>query len=128
MGLSEIDTSLFFLINRNLQSGLLDAVMPFVTNNSKIIFLPLLIWVLVKERSKAWSYVVISILAVAFADAGGAVLKSLFARTRPCNAFDAVHLLVGCSKSFSLPSNHSSNAFAFATAFWLLRKDIATWF
>ncbi|SPQ00568.1 conserved membrane hypothetical protein [Candidatus Sulfobium mesophilum] len=127
MGLYEIDTSLFFLMNGNLQNSLLDVVMPFVTNNSKIIFLPLLAWVLVRERSKAWSYVVISILAVAFADAGGAVLKNLFARTRPCNALDGVHLLVGCSKSFSFPSNHSSNAFAFATAFWLLRKDIATW-
>ncbi len=128
MSLTEIDTYLFILINKHLQNGFLDVLMPFVTNNSKVIFLPLLIWVLVKERSKAWSYVVISLLAVAFADAGGAVLKNLIARTRPCNALDGVHLLVNCSKSSSLPSNHSSNAFAFAMAFWFLRKDAATWF
>jgi membrane-associated phospholipid phosphatase len=128
MGLPEIDTSLFFLINKNLRCGIFDVVMPFVTNNSKIIFLPLILLAVVRERSKAWSYVVISLLAVAFADAGGAVLKNLIARTRPCNALEGVNLLVGCGKSFSMPSNHASNAFAFAMAFWLLRRDVATYF
>lgn len=128
MGLPEIDSSLFFLINKNLRSGLLDVAMPFLSNNSKIIFLPLILWIVVKERSKAWSYIVMSLLAVAFADAGGGVLKDLIARTRPCNALEGVNLLVGCGKSFSLPSNHSSNAFAFAMAFWFLRRDVATYF
>ncbi len=128
MGLPEIDTSLFFLINKNLRSGLLDVVMPFVTNNSKVIFLPLLLWIAVRERSKAVSYLLIAVLAVAFADAGGGVLKNLIARVRPCNALDGVNLLVGCGKSFSMPSNHSSNAFAFAIAFWSLRRDFVTWF
>ncbi len=128
MSLPEIDTSLFFLINKNLRNGILDVVMPFVSNNSKIIFLPLLLWIVVRDRSKAWSYVVISLLAVAFADAGGGVLKHLVARVRPCNALEGVNLLVGCGKSFSMPSNHASNAFAFAMAFWFLRRDVATYF
>src|SRR5512135_3313612 len=128
MGLPEIDTSLFFLVNKNLRSGLLDVVMPFVTNNSKIIFLHLLFWIVLRERSKAWSYAVMSILAVAFADAGGGILKNLITRTRPCNALDGVNLLVGCTKSFSMPSNHASNAFAFALVFWYLRKDVVTSF
>jgi 4-amino-4-deoxy-L-arabinose transferase-like glycosyltransferase/membrane-associated phospholipid phosphatase len=128
MGLPEIDTSLFFLINKNLQSGIFDVLMPFFTNNSRVIFLPLVLWIVARERSKAWSYVVVSLLAVAFADAGGAVLKNLVARTRPCNALEGVRLLVGCGKSFSMPSNHASNAFAFAMAFWFLRRDVVTYF
>ncbi|MFI5294073.1 MAG: glycosyltransferase family 39 protein [Thermodesulfovibrionales bacterium] len=128
MGLPEIDTSLFLLINKNLRNGLFDVVMPFVSNNSKVIFLPLLLWIVVRERSKALSYVVISVLAVAFADAGGGVLKNLIARVRPCNALEGVNLLVGCGKSFSMPSNHASNAFAFAMAFWSLRRDVVTSF
>lgn len=128
MGLPEIDTSLFFLINKNLRTGLLDVVMPFATENSKYIFLPLLLWIVVRERSKALSYVVISVLAVAFADAGAGVLKNLITRARPCNALDGVNLLVGCGKSFSMPSNHASNAFALAMAFWSLRRDVVTSF
>src|SRR5512139_3838129 len=128
MGLPEIDTSLFFLVNKNLRNELLDVVMPFVTNNSKVVFLPLFLWIAVRERSKTLSYIVISVLAVAFADAGGGVLKNLIARVRPCNALDGVNLLVGCGKSFSMPSNHASNAFAFAMVFWFLRRDIVTSF
>ena len=34
---------------------------------------------------------------------------------RPCNALSDVRLLVGCTKSFSFPSGHATNAFAVAT-------------
>lgn len=128
MGLPEIDISLFFLINKNLSNGILDVVMPFITDNPKIVFLPLVLRTAVRERSKAWTYFLISLLAVGFADAGGAMLKELIGRVRPCNALDGVNLLVGCGKSFSMPSNHSSNAFAFAMAFWFLRRDAVTYF
>jgi len=128
MGLPEIDSSLFFLINSNLQSGFLDVVMSFVTDNSKIVFLPLLIWIVSRERSNTWSYLVISLIAVAFADGGGGVLKHLIARPRPCVALEGVHLLAGCGQSFSMPSNHATNAFAFAMTIWFLRKDAVTSF
>jgi len=49
-------------------------------------------------------------------------LKQLFARQRPCNVLDNVRLLVGCSRSFSMPSSHAGNNFAAATFFGILYK------
>ncbi|MBF0464018.1 MAG: glycosyltransferase family 39 protein [Nitrospirae bacterium] len=35
-------------------------------------------------------------------------------RIRPCTALSGVHLLVGCTQSYSFPSGHASNSFSFA--------------
>lgn len=123
MGLPEIDTTLFFIINRDLQNSILDAVMPFVTGNAKLLFLPLVIWTFLKEERKAWEMLAVGLVAVALADGSGHLMKDLFARQRPCNALDNVHLLVGCSGSFSMPSNHASNAFGFAMVYPFYRRN-----
>lgn len=102
--------------------------MPFVSNNSKLLFLPLLLWVLLKEKTKAWRLLAVSALALAFADSAGNLLKQLIARPRPFSVIGDVHLLVGAGNSFSMPSNHATNAFAIAMAFWLMRKDAVTRF
>lgn len=124
MNLPEIDTSLFFLINKGLQNGALDVVMPFVTDNAKLLFLPVVVWFLARERSRAWPLIVIAAVSVAFADGCGNVLKNVFARERPCAVLEQVNLLAGCG-GFSFPSNHASNTFAFAMAFWFLRRNLA---
>jgi len=50
---------------------------------------------------------------------GTNLLKASLQRTRPCHVIHDVHLLAGCTRSFSLPSNHASNMFALATVGWL---------
>jgi 4-amino-4-deoxy-L-arabinose transferase-like glycosyltransferase/membrane-associated phospholipid phosphatase len=126
MGLPELDVSAFFFINTHLQNGLFDVVMPFLSNNPKLLFLPLLAWMFAKEGRKAWPAVAIGGLAFALADSGGNTLKYLIARPRPCSVLEGIHLLAACGKSFSMPSNHAVNSFAVATAFWLLRRDFMT--
>ncbi len=125
MSLPEIDTSLFLVINRDLKNSVLDVVMPFVTNNSKVLFLPLVLWMMIKERKAILIPFVAAVLSVAFADAGGNMMKEIIGRVRPCNALQAVNLLVGCSGSFSMPSNHAVNAFAFAGVFWFFRRGLS---
>jgi membrane-associated phospholipid phosphatase len=124
MNLPALDTSLFFLINKGLQGGVLDVVMPFVTDNAKLLFLPLAAWFLARERSEAVTLIAIAAVSVAFADGSGNFLKHIFGRERPCAALEHVHLLAGCG-GFSFPSNHAANAFAFAMSFWLLRRNTA---
>jgi 4-amino-4-deoxy-L-arabinose transferase-like glycosyltransferase/membrane-associated phospholipid phosphatase len=124
VNLSAWDTSLFFLINRGLQSGVLDVVMPFVTDNAKLLFLPLAAWFLAREKREALPLIAIAAVSIAFADGSGNLLKHLFARERPCAALAQVHLLAGCG-GFSFPSNHAANAFAFAMSFWFLRRNAA---
>lgn len=124
MNLPALDTSLFFMINRGLQGGLLDVVMPFVTDNAMLLFLPLAAWFLAREKSEALPLIAIAAVSVAFADGSGNLLKHLFARERPCAALEQVHLLAGCG-GFSFPSNHAANTFAFAMSFWFLRRNAA---
>ncbi|PKL51868.1 MAG: hypothetical protein CVV37_04195 [Nitrospira bacterium HGW-Nitrospira-1] len=128
MSLHEIDSALFFLINKNLQNGFFDVVMPFVTNRAEMVFLGLALWTAVKEKKAVWRFLFVSLFAVALADGSGHVLKDMIARVRPCNTFTDINLLVGCGRSYSMPSNHAANAFAFAMTFFFLRRNITGYF
>ena len=129
MNLPDIDTSLFFFINQNLQNPFFDRVMPFVTSHAVLVFFPFVLLLWFREKKHALPMLLAGLVAIAFADAGGHILKELVMRQRPCNTLDNVHLLVGCGKSYSMPSNHASNAFAFAMAVWFtLRSRVSLLF
>lgn len=125
--LNALDRKLFFLINEVLRNPLFDWLMPFVTGARHfavpllLLSLALLIWGGRKGRSILLSALILVILA----DASAGVLKGLFERPRPCQALTQVSLLVGCSSSFSLPSNHAVNAFALATLFAFYYRKLA---
>src|SRR3990172_1694954 len=127
MSLSGIDSALFFLINKNLQNSFLDVVMPFLTKHGKLVFLGLLLWIAVKEKKAVWRFLFVSLFAVALADGSGHILKDMIAKVRPCNTFTDINLLVGCGHSYSMPSNHASNAFAFAMTSFFLRRNIISY-
>jgi membrane-associated phospholipid phosphatase len=123
MSLPEIDTLVFFFINRNLRNSLFDILMPFITNKAYLIFLPLFLWFLLKERKNALIVLGIAFASLLISDWSSNILKHLFERIRPCNELDGARALVGCSRSFSMPSNHAANAFAFVTPFYILLKS-----
>ena len=120
------DTELFILFNSKLTHPVLDAVMPFITEQEHwypvlgVLWLSLIIWGGRKGRMAA----VALIIAVALADqVSCSLLKPVVGRLRPCNALDAeqCRLLVGGSKAMSFPSAHAANSFAMATvASWKL--------
>jgi membrane-associated phospholipid phosphatase len=124
MSLSPLDRALFFLINKNMQNGFFDTLMPFATKHAVLLFLCLVLWTAVKEKKVPWGFLFVSLAAVALADGSGHILKDIIERQRPCNTFTDINLLVGCGKSFSMPSNHASNAFAFAITFFLFRRKV----
>ena len=128
MSLPEIDTALFFFINKGLQNSFFDVVMPFVTKRAVLVFLVIVLWTATREKMKTWRFLIISLFAVALADGSGHILKDIIARQRPCTTFSDINLLVGCGRSYSLPSNHACNAFAFAMTFFLLRKNVIGFF
>jgi len=123
MSLPETDTLLFYLINRDLPNAFLDRVMPFVTSHVFLVFLPLVILLAVKEKRKLVPALATGLVAVALADAGSNILKEIFMRQRPCSALEHVHLLVGCGRAYSMPSNHAANAFAFAVTLWFMLRS-----
>jgi len=125
--LNALDRKLFFLINEVLRNPLFDWLMPFVTGAKHfavplfLLSLALLIWGGKKGRIALLSALILVILA----DASAETLKGLFERPRPCQALTQVSLLVGCTGSFSLPSNHAVNAFALATLFASYYRKLA---
>ena len=123
MNLPSPDTLLFFFINRDIQNGFFDVIMPFITRRALFIFLPFCALFFLKDRKKALTALVLGFAALLLADWAANSLKHLFARLRPCNALEGVRALVGCGKSFSMPSNHAVNAFAFMTPFYVLVKN-----
>jgi undecaprenyl-diphosphatase len=50
------------------------------------------------------------------------MIKHGVARIRPCNVLDGIRLLVGCTQSYSMPSNHAVNSFAGAVPVFYLTR------
>ena len=119
-GLSALDTWTFHLINRSLQNPLFDLIMP-ILSTKRYFLLPaavLILMLVVRGGHRMWALLAVALLAVVLSDQGTNLIKNAFHRTRPCHVFLDVHLLTGCTGSFSLPSNHASNMFALAAVGW----------
>lgn len=121
----QFDISLFYLLNTGIQNLFFDLVMPFITNKWPLIALPFVVFLFFKGKMEGDSrgvlaVIILSVISALIADGASNIIKHLAGRVRPCNTLENVHLLVGCTKSFSMPSNHAANAFAFAIPFVLM--------
>lgn len=138
--MSEWDINLFYFINHTNSNKVFDLIMPFMTKKGYILLLPYLLYIFYnaykgKKSNPSfniqfilWS-IFISAMAFLLSDWLGYEIKNLIKRTRPCNVLEDVRLLVGCSKSYSMPSSHAANSMAFATSlFYLNRKYINRFF
>ena len=119
--LQTVDAWAFHVINRTFQNPLFDLVMPILSTKEYAIApaVALLLWLGLRYGRRGWLLLAVFVAAVALGDQGTNLLKAVFHRTRPCHVLPDVHLLAGCTRSFSLPSNHASNMFAIATVAWL---------
>jgi undecaprenyl-diphosphatase len=115
--ITQLDAALFLFLNRDCHNTLFDLLMPVVTHRASLIVLPFLVLFLWREKRKALAVLGIALFSVLLADGLSNVLKHLMMRQRPCNVLENINLLVGCSGSFSMPSNHAANSFAFAVPF-----------
>ena len=119
--LGSLDARLFLLINRSQQNPVFDLVMPILSTKRYFLLpaaaavLMLLVW----GGRRMWLVLAVGVGALVLADLGSTLMREGLHRTRPCHVIPGVHLLVGCSGSFSLPSSHASNMFAIATVGWL---------
>ncbi len=76
------------------------------------------------RRGRTAALLVIPLIAISD-QASSNFLKHAIERTRPCNALENVHLLVGCSGSYSMPSSHAANFGAAAFHFALFYRRYA---
>jgi len=123
MSLPELDTLIFLFINKHLQNNILDMLMTFFTERGYLFFLPPFLWFFFRDRKKTLVVLLLALLSVLLSDWIGTSLKYYFERIRPCNQIEGIRVLVGCGSSFSMPSNHAVNAFAFAVPFFIFFKN-----
>lgn len=110
--LSEIDVAIFRWINDGHQWSLLDRLMPFLTELGNWHVPILVAWtalLLFGGARGRWAALLVIPLITVSDQMSSNLLKNFFDRVRPCNALADVHLLVGCSSSFSMPSSHAAN-------------------
>lgn len=118
--IQRIDEILFRFINSDLANPVTDRLMPFITERNNWFIFYVLIWLYLffKGGRKGKVSAVLIILLIVFSDQiSDNIIKPYFQRIRPCHTLKDVHLLTGCTDSYSFPSIHSVNNFAAATLF-----------
>jgi undecaprenyl-diphosphatase len=118
--LQSIDTGIFYFINVTLANPVTDAVMPFVTVEKHWFIFYAIMWLylMLAGGKKGRTVALLVILLVFITDQTSShFIKDFVQRTRPCHVLPGVHLLVGCTDSFSFPSSHAVNNFAGAFFF-----------
>jgi len=125
--LYSIDLAIFYFFNHTLSIGFLNKFFSIITNvnNWYISYVILLAISFFKGGIKGKLAVVGVILLIVVTDQTGyRLLKEYFARPRPCNALIDVLTPLGCTGSYSFPSNHALNNFAAAIFFYRLFPNL----
>ncbi len=121
--LYSIDLTIFYFFNHTLSAGVLDKFFSTITNvnNWYIAYVILLGISFFKGGTRGKIAVIGVLLLIVVTDQlGYRLLKEYFARPRPCNVLSDVLTPLGCTGSFSFPSNHALNNFAAAIFFYRL--------
>jgi 4-amino-4-deoxy-L-arabinose transferase-like glycosyltransferase/membrane-associated phospholipid phosphatase len=121
------DAELFRFINHALTSPILDRLMPFASGNAYfnpalLVLGFLLFW---KGGKRGRLCLIMLAVIVPLGDNLVGHIKNAIGRDRPFLALSDVHLLVGKSGSFSMPSGHAANWFcATMVAFIYYRRSV----
>lgn len=122
-----IDLSVFYFVNHNLSFPFLDKFFSLITDVTKwYIAYAILLGILIRYggRKGRIAAVAVILLIVLGDQLGVKLLKELFQRIRPCNALSDAFTPVGCTGSYSFPSNHALNNFAVAVFFYRLYPNL----
>ncbi len=126
--LLRLDERWFVVLNQEWTNGVLDAVMPFLTDfdHWRIPVIVILLIALARGSRTTKLGILFAILAVVAADQlCSAGIKPMFDRPRPFKVLEGVRQLVDAHSS-SFPSSHAANTFA-AGVFLALRFAKLRW-
>lgn len=121
--LYSIDVSLLYFFNHTLSASFLDKFFSTITNvNNWYIAYVILIGISWTKGGRIGKIAVIGVILLILAgdQLGHRIIKEIFMRIRPCNALTDVFTPLGCTGSYSFPSNHAINNFAAAMFFYRL--------
>ena len=123
--LQSIDTALFRFINGTVQNPFFDTLMLLLAGGTWFIALVLLMGAVLAWKGGVRGRLCVLMLAVSIGLCDGVVSNSIkkgVKRVRPCAALKDVRELVGCGRSGSLPSSHTSNCTAATVVLWLFYR------
>jgi undecaprenyl-diphosphatase len=123
------DVAVFFFFNHYLSAPFLDRFFSIITNvnNWYITYVILLAYVFIKGGRTGRIAVIGVILLILVTDqVSHKIIKELFQRVRPCHVLANVITPLGCSGTYSFPSNHAVNNFAAAMFLSMLYRGY-TW-
>ena len=115
--LYRIDLSIFYFFNHTLSLPVLDKFFSLITNvnNWYIAYIILLLISFIKGGRTGKITAIGVLILIAITDQLSAhIIKDYFHRLRPCIALSDVLTPMGCTGTFSFPSNHAFNNFAAA--------------
>ncbi|MCH7722812.1 MAG: phosphatase PAP2 family protein [Bacteroidetes bacterium] len=115
-----IDLTIFYFFNHTISTGFLDRFFSTITNvHNWYIAYVILIGILLFKGGRMGRLAVVGIIVLIIVTdlTGYRVLKELFQRARPCIVLPDVLLPIGCTGTYSFPSNHALNNFAAAAFF-----------
>jgi len=115
-----IDLAIFYFFNHTISTGFLDKFFSIITNvNNWYIAYLILLGILFFKGGRTGKIAVLGIIILITVtdQTGYKLLKEFFERVRPCNALADVLTPLGCTGSYSFPSNHAINNFAAAAFF-----------
>lgn len=121
--LYSLDLTVLYFFNHTISAGFLDRFFSTITNvNNWYIAYIILIGISWTKGGRIGKIAVIGVILLILAgdQLGHKVLKEIFQRIRPCNALADILTPLGCTGSYSFPSNHAINNFAAAMFFYRL--------
>ncbi len=134
MSIQSIDTRLLLFVNNDLANPLFDILMPALTKRGFLLVIPFLLAMFLrgaKQKSREGkTYLGAAIWATLIACCATYLalhvedwMKDAVARARPCRALEGVRLILACPKSFSMPSGHAMDSFAFVLPLFYLSRE-----
>lgn len=107
---------------QEIHNSFLDKIMCFITHlgDSGFIWIVLAIILLIKQNTRKIGIVVLGALILDLILCN-VILKTLFARVRPCDINTSIKLLIERPNDYSFPSGHTASSFATVTALYLCR-------
>lgn len=110
--IKKIDINILYFFNVYAKNPFTDIVMPFLSSYGYLLFLPL-IFISFYTKERKLNFLIFVFFTFVFADFLSNTLKNLIMRPRPYLEFLLINM-EGRGGSFSMPSNHATNAFAIA--------------
>jgi len=134
MSVQSLDTKLLLLINHGTVNSLFDVLMPALSQRGYLLIMPFLLAMILRGTrqkgkmgktlmaSALWTLGV-SICALFLANVADYTVKQLTVRLRPCQVIEGIRLIIPCPPSYSMPSGHAIDSFAFALPLFYLTEE-----